>query len=168
MGRIHIRQAIREGLLDLYFISLFTLWWTFLTWTHNDLLMSYHCDWDSRGWQKHHGKCSFATQRNCKKERVGMLAKAVLFDWRRSGSRSPAQNEDALSNPLTAQEGNSFGAPEKVIDWIKGQRTKPQWHWADWVSWQPLNLTHSHFTRWTETIVYRRDQLSFHLVFIVG
>lgn len=50
------------------------------------------------------------------KGKSGYVYEAVLFDWRRPGSRSPAQNEDALSNPLTAQEGNSFGAPEKVID----------------------------------------------------
>lgn len=51
-----------------------------------------------------------------RKEWVQYVYESVLFDWRRPGSRSPAPNEDALSNPLTAQEGNSFGAPEKVID----------------------------------------------------
>lgn len=165
MGRIHIRQAIWGWLLDLYFISLFTLRWTSLTWTHNDLLVSYRCDWDSGGWQKHHGKCGFAPQRNCKLEGVCVCVEdAVLFDWRRPGSRM----KTALSNPLTAQEGNSIGSPEKVIDWIKGQRTEPQWHWADRVSRHTLNLTHSHFTRWTETVVYRTDQCSFHVVFIFG
>ncbi len=54
----------------------------------------------------------------CHKEigKSGCVYEAGLFDWSCPGSRSLAPNEDALCNALTAQQGNSIGAPAKVID----------------------------------------------------